>query len=56
MKQCLSLSSSRAATGGLDRIVRLWNPYIPGKPTTLLRGHTTAIVHVVLHPAYGEVL
>ena len=46
---------SPAATGGLDRIVRLWNPYIPGKPTALLKGHTTAIVHIVLHSTYGEV-
>ena len=52
----LSLFSlSLSATGGLDRILRLWNPYIPAKPTTVLKGHTSAIVHVVLHSKYGEV-
>ncbi|XP_062910344.1 WD repeat-containing protein on Y chromosome isoform X2 [Mobula hypostoma] len=30
-------------TGGMDRIVRMWNPYIPGKPTGLLRGHCAPI-------------
>ena len=43
------------ATGGLDREVRLWNPYIPCKPTALLKGHHTAVVHIVIHSAYGEV-
>ncbi|XP_078402252.1 cilia- and flagella-associated protein 337 [Cetorhinus maximus] len=30
-------------TGGMDRIVRMWNPYVPGKPTGLLRGHCAPI-------------
>ncbi|KAG8453887.1 hypothetical protein GDO86_000492 [Hymenochirus boettgeri] len=30
-------------TGGLDRIVRIWNPYVPGWPIGLLRGHTSPI-------------
>ncbi|XP_048453872.1 WD repeat-containing protein on Y chromosome-like [Rhincodon typus] len=30
-------------TGGIDRIVRMWNPYVPGKPTGLLRGHCAPI-------------
>uniref|UniRef100_UPI00398F589E uncharacterized protein n=1 Tax=Pristiophorus japonicus TaxID=55135 RepID=UPI00398F589E len=30
-------------TGGVDRIVRMWNPYVPGKPTGLLRGHCAPI-------------
>ncbi|XP_078077577.1 cilia- and flagella-associated protein 337 [Mustelus asterias] len=30
-------------TGGMDRIVRMWNPYVPGKPTGLLRGHLAPI-------------
>ncbi|OCT97088.1 WD repeat-containing protein 64 [Xenopus laevis] len=30
-------------TGGLDRIVRIWNPYVPGWPTGLLRGHSSPI-------------
>ncbi|XP_032743080.1 WD repeat-containing protein on Y chromosome-like [Rattus rattus] len=34
------------ATGGLDRIVRVWNPYLPGKPTGVLRGHTAPVMYV----------
>ncbi|XP_072433361.1 cilia- and flagella-associated protein 337 [Chiloscyllium punctatum] len=33
-------------TGGIDRIVRMWNPYIPGKPTGLLRGHSAPIFYL----------
>ncbi|KAM8939489.1 cilia- and flagella-associated protein 337-like [Pelodytes ibericus] len=35
--------SNILVTGGLDRIVRMWNPYVPGWPTGLLRGHTSPI-------------
>ncbi|XP_043929175.1 WD repeat-containing protein 49-like [Protopterus annectens] len=31
-------------TGGMDRTIRMWNPYVPGKPTGLLRGHTAPVV------------
>jgi len=37
-------------TGGMDRLVRLWNPYVPGKPTGLLRGHTAPIFHLFICP------
>ncbi|XP_060102791.1 WD repeat-containing protein 64-like [Heteronotia binoei] len=30
-------------TGGLDRNIRLWNPYIPGWAVGILRGHTSPI-------------
>ncbi|XP_071951711.1 cilia- and flagella-associated protein 337-like [Antedon mediterranea] len=30
-------------TGGMDRIVRIWNPYVPVKPTGMLRGHNAPI-------------
>lgn len=36
------------ATGGMDRIVRLWNPYMPHKPTGYLRGHNSPLVFVSL--------
>ncbi|XP_063281885.1 WD repeat-containing protein 64-like [Pelobates fuscus] len=35
--------SNILVTGGLDRIVRIWNPYVPGWPTGLLRGHSSPI-------------
>ncbi|XP_069496353.1 cilia- and flagella-associated protein 337-like isoform X2 [Ambystoma mexicanum] len=33
-------------TGGIDRIIRMWNPYMPGRSTGMLRGHTAPIFHV----------
>ncbi|KAL8207025.1 UNVERIFIED_CONTAM: hypothetical protein K2H54_040184 [Gekko kuhli] len=30
-------------TGGLDRNIRLWNPYIPGWAVGILQGHTSPI-------------
>ncbi|KAK6169081.1 hypothetical protein SNE40_020202 [Patella caerulea] len=36
------------ATGGMDYIVRIWNPYVNNKCIVLLRGHTKPVVHVVL--------
>ncbi|XP_050394974.1 WD repeat-containing protein on Y chromosome-like [Patella vulgata] len=36
------------ATGGMDYIVRIWNPYVNNKCIVLLKGHTKPVVHVVL--------
>ncbi|XP_039601667.1 WD repeat-containing protein on Y chromosome [Polypterus senegalus] len=33
-------------TGGMDRIIRMWNPYVPGKPTGILRGHTAPVFYL----------
>ncbi|XP_028817157.1 WD repeat-containing protein on Y chromosome isoform X4 [Denticeps clupeoides] len=33
-------------TGGMDRLIRMWNPYVPGKPTGLLKGHCTPICYL----------
>jgi WD40 repeat protein len=30
-------------TGGMDRIIRLWNPYIPSRPIARLRGHNAPV-------------
>ena len=30
----------------MDRIVRVWNPYVAGKPTGMLRGHTAPIFYL----------
>lgn len=30
-------------TGGMDRIVRIWNPYLPARPIARLRGHNSPI-------------
>ncbi|KAG9480153.1 hypothetical protein GDO78_011918 [Eleutherodactylus coqui] len=33
-------------TGGLDRIVRIWNPYVPSWPTGVLRGHSAPVTYL----------
>ncbi len=30
-------------TGGMDRVVRLWNPYLPTQPVARLRGHNAPV-------------
>ncbi|CAF3319820.1 unnamed protein product [Rotaria socialis] len=30
-------------TGGMDRVVRLWNPYLPARPVARLRGHNAPV-------------
>ena len=36
------------ATGGLDRLIRLWNPYVQAKPTGILSGHVTPITYLFI--------
>ncbi|XP_078611049.1 WD repeat-containing protein on Y chromosome-like isoform X2 [Branchiostoma floridae x Branchiostoma japonicum] len=35
------------ATGGMDWSVRIWNPYVTTKATTVFRGHNSAVLHVM---------
>ncbi|XP_068441368.1 cilia- and flagella-associated protein 337 isoform X1 [Clinocottus analis] len=37
---------SLLVTGGMDRLVRMWNPHFSGKPTGILKGHSAPIVHL----------
>ncbi|XP_031719292.1 WD repeat-containing protein 49 [Anarrhichthys ocellatus] len=37
---------SLLVTGGMDRLVRMWNPHFSGKPTGILRGHSAPIVYL----------
>ncbi|XP_055492768.1 WD repeat-containing protein 49-like [Leucoraja erinacea] len=32
------------ATGGLDKIVRLWNPHLPRRPIGMLQGHISPVI------------
>ena len=32
----------------MDRIVRIWNPYVAGKPTGMLRGHNAPIFYLFI--------
>uniref|UniRef100_A0A8D1W886 WD repeat-containing protein 49-like n=1 Tax=Sus scrofa TaxID=9823 RepID=A0A8D1W886_PIG len=33
-------------TGGMDRVIRVWNPYLPGKPTGILKSHTAPVIYI----------
>ncbi|XP_056417833.1 WD repeat-containing protein on Y chromosome-like isoform X1 [Hyla sarda] len=35
--------NSLVVTGGMDRIIRMWNLYVPARATGMLRGHTAPI-------------
>ncbi|KAI9325972.1 WD40-repeat-containing domain protein [Zopfochytrium polystomum] len=36
-------------TGGRDKIIRLWNPYVLSKPAGSLHGHNTGIVSLIVN-------
>ncbi|CAH1777712.1 unnamed protein product [Owenia fusiformis] len=43
-----SMKKNILVTGGMDRIVRIWNPYVPTKPIMMLRGHNAPIFHLFI--------
>ncbi|KAI6657034.1 WD repeat-containing protein on Y chromosome-like isoform X3 [Oopsacas minuta] len=43
-------------TGSVDRIVRVWCPYVPFKPTALLMGHEAFITDVMVYYPKGVFL
>ncbi|XP_041358198.1 WD repeat-containing protein on Y chromosome-like [Gigantopelta aegis] len=48
--KCFNFSKDKniMITGGMDRIIRLWNPYVSGKPTAMLRGHNAPIFYLFI--------
>ncbi|XP_066478628.1 cilia- and flagella-associated protein 337-like [Tiliqua scincoides] len=42
----LSKKNNLIVTGGMDRLIRMWNPYMPGRPTGILRSHLAPIFYV----------
>ncbi|PFX29987.1 WD repeat-containing protein on Y chromosome [Stylophora pistillata] len=43
-------------TGGLDHYVRLWNPYVTAKATSVLKGHSSAVTHILVNSDKGEII
>uniref|UniRef100_A0A670YD52 Uncharacterized protein n=1 Tax=Pseudonaja textilis TaxID=8673 RepID=A0A670YD52_PSETE len=41
-----SKKNNAIVTGGMDRIIRIWNPYMPGRPTGMLKSHMAPIFYV----------
>jgi WD40 repeat protein len=42
-------------TGGRDKVLRVWNPYVLSKPASILTGHTSAILSITINPDTGHV-
>ncbi|KAK1786459.1 hypothetical protein P4O66_018145 [Electrophorus voltai] len=42
-------------TGGMDRLIRMWNPYVPGRPTGILKGHCAPIVYLCISSDDGRI-
>ncbi|KAK2549406.1 WD repeat-containing protein on Y chromosome [Acropora cervicornis] len=43
-------------TGGVDHYVRLWNPYVTAKATSTLKGHNSAVTHILVNSDKGEII
>jgi WD40 repeat protein len=43
-------------TGGGDKIIRLWNPYILSKPAASLVGHLSGIVNLLVNEREGNII
>ncbi|CAF0881212.1 unnamed protein product [Didymodactylos carnosus] len=42
----ISVEKNVLVTGGMDRVLRIWNPYVPARPIARLRGHTAPIFYI----------
>ncbi|XP_029373499.1 WD repeat-containing protein on Y chromosome-like [Echeneis naucrates] len=51
----LSQKHSLLVTGGMDRVIRLWNPHFSGKPTGILKGHSAPIVFLCVSSADSQI-
>ncbi|KAJ3185585.1 WD40 repeat domain 95 [Geranomyces variabilis] len=43
-------------TGGRDKIIRLWNPYVLSKPAGTLHGHSAGIVNISINHEEGHII
>lgn len=37
----------------MDHLVRLWNPYVPSKPTAVLQGQSTTVQDLLIYEEAG---
>ncbi|XP_074662765.1 cilia- and flagella-associated protein 337-like [Tubulanus polymorphus] len=43
-------------TGGVDHLVRLWNPYVTSKAIVVFKGHAKAVTHVMINNVREQVI
>ncbi|KAJ4935485.1 hypothetical protein JOQ06_017018, partial [Pogonophryne albipinna] len=46
---------SLLVTGGMDRLIRMWNPHFSGKPNGILKGHSAPITYLHIIPENGQI-
>uniref|UniRef100_A0A670IEC6 WD repeat-containing protein on Y chromosome n=1 Tax=Podarcis muralis TaxID=64176 RepID=A0A670IEC6_PODMU len=48
---CFDYSSEMniLVTGGYEPLVRIWNPYVTSSPITQMKGHSTAVTHIMIN-------
>ncbi|XP_063000291.1 EF-hand calcium-binding domain-containing protein 8 [Elgaria multicarinata webbii] len=48
---CFDYSSEMniLVTGGYEPLIRVWNPYVTSSPITHMKGHATAVTHIVIN-------
>ena len=51
-----SYSLNIIVTGGMDYMLRVWNPYVNNKAIVLLKGHTKPVNHVILNDTKNQVI
>ncbi|EDV19696.1 uncharacterized protein TRIADDRAFT_61879 [Trichoplax adhaerens] len=44
------------ATGGVNHMVHLWNPYVNSKPVGVLRGHLASVIYTQFYSAKGQLI
>ncbi|KAA0702146.1 WD repeat-containing protein 64 [Triplophysa tibetana] len=50
-----SKSENLLVTGGMDKLLRMWNPYMPERPTGTLKGHLAPIFYVCIASEEGHI-
>ncbi|KAI7801017.1 putative WD repeat-containing protein on Y chromosome-like [Triplophysa rosa] len=50
-----SKSENLLVTGGMDKLLRMWNPYMPERPTGTLKGHLAPIFYVCIASEDGHI-
>ncbi|KAK1793801.1 hypothetical protein P4O66_001530 [Electrophorus voltai] len=51
----ISWSLNVLVTAGLEPSIRMWNRYVTSRPVSVLHGHTTTVVDVLIHQALARI-